>query len=420
MRQQLITLGLALAALVLCYALLVPKPSPEMISAARPLSSDEGPAGYQAAWRWLSAESVSVAALNERFDSLSTARNSPHPHGNVLLTTLPHVLPVRPGEATALDAWVESGNTLIVAAALDDTPSWAIADASTLLKELSRLTRLKFSVIDDPTASKAQRLSAAFEALTGTRDVFIEPRGTLPLMQGVHGLQVVSDLPAARWKADAMDAATILQIGQVMGLGDPAIWVRQQGKGQVITLGVAGLFSNRDIGLKDNARFLSNLVAWNLSPGSRFIFDDVHQGAAKYYDAKAFFADARLHRTIGWLILLWFVFVLGVQRLGVPLVHWRPPDITAFVATSGEFLASTVSPKTTGARLLANFFNSIRRRLGLAEDGQPLWEWLSSQATLQSADVELLRQMHSRLGAGRHIDLSRLHNLIVKLQGKIL
>ena len=173
-----------------------------------------------------------------------------------------------------------------------------------------------------------------------------------------------SDLPAARWKADAMDAATLLQIGQVMGLDDPAIWVRQQGKGQVITLGVAGLFSNRDIALKDNARFLSNLVAWNLSPGGRFIFDDVHQGAAKYYDAKAFFADARLHRTIGWLILLWFIFVLGVQRLGVPLVHWRPPDITAFVATSGEFLASTVSPRTTGTRLLANFFNSIRRSIG--------------------------------------------------------
>jgi hypothetical protein len=419
-RQQLITFGLALAALVLCYALLVPKPSPEVASAARPLSSDEGPAGYQAAWRWLSGENVAVAALNERFDTLSTSRNSPHAHGNVLLTTLPHVLPVRPSEATSLDAWVESGNTLIVAAALDDTPSWAIADASALMKELSRLTRLKFTVVDDATASKAQRLGAAFEALTGTRNVYIEPRGTLPLMQGVHGLEVGSDLPASRWKADVMDTATILEIAQVMGLGDPVIWVRQQGKGQVITLGVAGLFSNRDIGLKDNARLLSNLVVWNLSPGSRFIFDDVHQGAAKYYDAKAFFADSRLHRTLGWLILLWFVFVLGVQRLGVPVVHWRPPDITAFVATSGEFLASTVAPRTTGARLLANFFNSIRRRLGLAEDGQPLWDWLSSQATLHSADVEQLRQMHSRLGAGRHIDLSRLHNLIVKLQGKIL
>jgi hypothetical protein len=420
MKQQLITFGLALAALVLCYALLVPKPRPDVVAGGRPLSSDEGPAGYQAAWRWLRAEKVSVAALNERFDALATPLNSPRPNGNVLLTTLPHLLPVRPREATSLDAWVESGNTLIVAAALDDTPAWAMADASALMKELTRLTRLNFSVIADPSASKSQRVGKAFEALTAAQNVVIEPRGTLPLMQGIHDLQVGSDLPASRWKADAMDAATLLQIGQVKSNGDAAIWVRQQGKGQVITLGVAGLFSNRDIGLKDNARLLSNIVAWNLSPGSRFIFDDVHQGAAKYYDAKAFFADSRLHRTIAWLILLWFVFVLGVQRLAVPVIHWRPPDITAFVATSGEFLASTVTPNTTAARLLANFFNSIRRRLSLDEDGQPLWEWLSSQATVQSTDVDQLRHMHSRLGAGRPLDLSRLHNLIVKLQGKIL
>jgi hypothetical protein len=418
-KQQLVTFGLALAALVLCYALILPKPQPQVAAPARPLSTDEGPAGYQAAWRWLSREHVPLLALRERFDGLR-AQTTSHPGGNVLLTTLPHLLPVRPGEASQLDAWIESGNTLIVAAALDDTPSWAITGSAELMRSLNRLTRLKFSVISDPKALPGLQFGAVFDALTTVRNVSMEPRGTLSLMQGVHRLRVGSDLPASRWAATPMDASALLEIGQVTDNGDPAIWVRRQGKGQVITLAVAGLFSNRDIALLDNARLLSNIVAWNLGTGGRFIFDDLHQGATGYYDAKAFFADPRLHRTIGWLILLWFVFVLGLQRLAAPVGHWRPPDVTAFVATSGEFLASTMTPKATGARLLANFFNGVRRRLGLAEDGAPLWEWLASQAAVQAMDVEQLRQMHARIAAGRRTDLPRLHNLLVKLQGKIL
>ena len=419
MKEKLVTLLLALAALALCYVLIFPKPRPDLTAAERPLSSNDGPAGYLAAWRWLSSEHVPVESLRERFDVLPL-NESPRATGNVLLTTVPHLVPVRPREASHLDAWIESGNTLVVAAALDDTPAWALTAGDSFMRQLNRLTRLKFDVINDPKPSASAKVGAAIDALTAPRNVAIEPRGTLPLMQGIHALQVSSALPASRWTATAMDSPALLEIGQVPAHGDPAIWVRRQGKGQVITLGVASLFSNHDIGTLDNARFLSNIVAWNLAPGGRFIFDDVHQGAAKYYDAKAFFADARLHRTLGWLILLWFVFVLGVQHLAAQLNHWRPPDVTAFVATSGEFLASTLTPTATGARLLANFFNGVRRRLGLAENGVPLWEWLASQATVPAGDVKQLQQMHARIDAGRRVDLPRLQNLLVKLQGKIL
>jgi len=40
-----------------------------------------------------------------------------------------------------------------------------------------------------------------------------------------------------------MDRAAVLQIGQISGNGDPAIWLRRQGKGQVITFAVASIFS---------------------------------------------------------------------------------------------------------------------------------------------------------------------------------
>jgi hypothetical protein len=418
-KDRLITLLLAFAAFALCYVLIFPKPRTDAAASARPLSSEDGPSGYLGAWRWLAQEHVPVESLRERFEVLPLG-HLPRATGNIMLTTLPHQTPVRNHEAEQLDRWIENGNTLVVAAALDDTPAWAVTDGQTFLRQLTRLTRLKFDVISDAKASAAAKLGNAIESLTGPRELDIQPRGTLPLMQGIHELQTISDLPASRWRATAMDSPALLEIGEVRGNADAAIWVRRQGRGQVITLGVAGLFGNHDIGKRDNALFLSKIVAWNLGPGGRFIFDDVHQGAAKYYDAKAFFADPRLHRTLGWLVLLWFVFVLGVQHLSAGTNHWRPQDITAFVATSGEFFASTITPVAAGARLLANFFNGIRRRLGLDEDGAPLWEWLAAQATVPAGEVEQLQRMQERIAAGRRVDLPQLQNLLVKVQGKIL
>ncbi|HEY0799965.1 MAG TPA: DUF4350 domain-containing protein [Steroidobacteraceae bacterium] len=422
MKERLVTLGLAIAALFFCYALFLPKPPPENLAAPRPLSTNSGDAGYQAAWQWLKAEHIPVIALRDRFEQLS-ANKAPRPTGNVLLTTLPHKLPVRPEETTRLDAWIERGNTVVIAAALDDTPAWALEGDARLVRDVGRLARLKLESNETEQADKAstsQRLKSTFKALTQSRTVNIEPRGTHPLMKDIHALRVGSDLPASRWHATPMDTSGVLQIAQVVDGGNAALWVRRQGKGQVILLGVAGLFSNRDIGSADNAKLLANVIGWSLEPGGAVIFDDAHQGAVDYYDAKAFYADPRLHRTLGWLVLLWFVFVLGIQRFrGQPSA--RPvADVTAFVSSSGDFFASTLTPATAGGRLLANFFNSIHRRRGTREDGSPPWEWLSSQAAVSRSDVIELQELQARIQLGRRFNLSRLQSLLSQLQGKII
>jgi hypothetical protein len=120
------------------------------------------------------------------------------------------------------------------------------------------------------------------------------------------------------------------------------------------------------------------------------------------------------------MVLLWFVFVLGIQRLRSRQVDWHPVDVTAFVAGSGEFFAATLTSATAGARLLANFFNSIRCRLGLVQDGTPEWEWLSAQAGVAARDLEELRRWHERAQAGRSVDLVRLQNLLVQLHGNFI
>jgi len=423
LKDRLITVGLALAALFLCYALFFPKPAVEAPAPSRPLSTEHGPSGYQAAWRWLEAEPIPVAALHERFDHLGARTSSPPATGNVLLTTLPHKVAVRSEEASDLDAWVERGNTLIVAAALDDTPEWAIENGARLFKDVGRLTRLNFATDDAERSAKTSPpervLKSALGSLSAPRTIIIEPLGTQPLMRGIHALSVISDLPASRWHATPMDSSGVLQVATMQDGGAAVIWLKRQGEGQVITLAVASLFSNRDIGAADNAALLGNIVAWSLKPGGFVIFDDVHQGAVGYYDAKSFYADPRLHRTIAWLVLLWLIFVLGIQRLRIHANDGRPADITAFLGSSGDFLASSVAPATAATRLLANFFNPIRRRLSLAENGGPTWEWLSSQAGVSAREVAELQELQTRVENGRRFDLPRLQNILSQMRRKI-
>jgi hypothetical protein len=420
LKERLVTLGLALCALALVYALFLPKPKPAEGAAPLPMSTESRPAGYQAAWRWLKAQQIPVLALHERYDRLNSSDVHVSATGNVLLTTLPHQLAVRPREAAELDAWVERGNTLLVMAALDDTPLWTLGD-SRLVQAVGRLTRLRFEVIGAQSSKTARRLpNAAFGEFLQPKESAIEPRGVHPLLLGVRSVRVVSELPASRWRATPMDGSAVLQIGQIAGSGDPAIWLRRQGKGQVITLAVASIFSNQLIGMEDNAKLLSNVIAWSVTQRGAVIFDDAHQGAVSYYDAKAFFADPRLHRSVAWIVFLWFVFVLGVQRLRTRPRDWNPIDVTGFIAMSGEFFASTLTPAAVGERLFENFFNSIRFRLGLVKDGTPVWEWLSAHAGVSRGDLAELRRLHGRLHAGRRVDLLRLQNLLSQLQGKLI
>jgi hypothetical protein len=343
----------------------------------------------------------------------------------VLFTTLPHKLPVRPQEASRLDEWIERGNSLVIAAALDDTPAWALADAGRLVRDVGRMARLKFETTEtkeaaDKDSSTAEKLKSALKSLSESREVAIEPRGAHPLMKGVHSLKLSSDLPASRWLATPMDSSGVLQVAQVSDGENAVIWIRRQGKGQLIVLGVAGLFSNRDLGSADNAKLLANIIGWSLEPGGAVIFDDAHQGAVDYYDAKAFYKDPRLHRTLWWLVLLWFAFVLGIQRFRGHPPGGQTADVTAFVGSSGDFFASALTPPTAGARLLANFFNSIHRRLGTREDGSAVWDWLSSQAAVSRDDVRELQELQTRIQSGRRFNLPRLQNLLSQLQGKII
>lgn len=422
MKEWLVSAGLAVGALALFWALMFPKVGGEDRTAL-PVSTDDGPQGYLALDRWLAAERVPVAHLHRRYTDLAAAAGGGT--GNVLVTTMPHRAPVRRAEQDQLTAWVARGNTLLVMASLDDTPRWAVLNYSgNFQDQLARLTRIKFEVIEEKKAhTDADKVRAAVDAALRETRVTLEPVrtavGVHPLFDGVETVSTRSDLPASRWQASAMDSAPLLAIARRRDTGDAAVWLAPSGKGAVILSGFATPFSNELIGAAGNSRWLGNILAESLGPGGRVIIDDAHQGIVDYYDPTAFFADPRLHHLLWWIVLVWFAWVVGAPRLR-PAASQRPPiDDAAMLRMTARFYAGAITAPTAGARLIEHFFNAIRRRRGLREDGTPSWDWLEAQARVPRAELDELRTYYERSADGRSIDLGRLDALLSTLSGHI-
>lgn len=426
MRERLVTTLLALGALALFIALFVPKPQDPAASTPLPVSTEGRDSGYQALWRWLESQRIPLLSFRERYGALEAG--SLAPSGNLLVTTLPHAAPARDDEATRLAAWLQRGNTLLAMAALNDTPPWAATAAPPdFVTTLQRLTGLEFVPLREARPEDdddAESVREALQRLIEPQRATMLPRGTHRLMQRVQTIATRSEYPASRWVLRdrptlALELADHAADDDRLGDVQPAIWLLPHGRGQIIVIAFASPFSNALLGTADNAQLFANIVAHTRGAGGTVIFDDSHQGLVSYYDARAFFGDARLHRTLLWLGLLWLLFVLGWQRLRPRPEGWRPADVTAFIRLTGEFLAERIAPAHAAQRLLANFFNAIRQRLSLPQDGRPVWDWLAAQASLTDADLQELRRLHARAQAGRRIDLIALQNCLTSITGKL-
>ncbi len=434
MNERLITMVCAAGALGLFYAIFLPQLPPMEEEVSQPTTAERGSNGYLAALRWLKAAGARAESLRARYDALGRSDLRLPPAGNLLITTLPHKYGTRGRELQQLWDWVAAGNTMLVLAALADTPDWTMPYASAGLPEdVAQITGVGFVVppaeaeagprakADDDAklADNAAAIADAFKRLTRPQLHRIVPNRAHPLFHGVREVVAESEFPAEQWRAVPPYNDFVLSLAHDADNGRDALWLRRYGSGQFLISGYASLFSNEQLGRKDNARLLANIVAQSLGPSGAVLFDDQHQGLSALYDAEAFFADERLHATLWLLLLLWLIWVLGSVRLrgGVPDVP--APRETAFVEATGGFLARVLHSVQAGRRLIEHFFNDLRRRLSLTEDGSPAWEWLERQPRVNRADFASLRALEARLRAGRRVDLVRLQNLLIKLQGQI-
>ena len=427
MKDRLVTLALAVGALVAFYALFGPKPDLPQERVTRPLSTEAGPNGYLAMQRWLAGARIPVISLRDRYGSLPTVAPAAKT-GNLLITTAPHVYPLRGAEAQPLQDWITAGNTLLVLAGLSDTPEWSMGQGVDVqfMDHMQTMTGLTFKMMPPPEPKKGGKIEPAT-----TRDAVLAvtrlaepmryesaPNGVHPLLAGVRSIQAVSEFPTAQWQASS-DRAVVLELVSDHKSGVPALWLMPYGDGQIIVSAYGSLFTNKVLDQLDNARLLGNIVHWSLGERGGVIIDDAHQGLVSFYDPDKFFGDARLHRALLWMLALWLVFVLGPRRLRGAMDSWNPLDVTSFVRATGGFMARVLRPAAAAQQLFANFFNEIRSRLGLTTDGAPLWDWLAARSVIPAADLNRMQDLHRRATAQRRVDLTELHNLIARVRAQL-
>ena len=435
MKDRLLTLALAVGAFAAFYALLAPKPAPPGERMTRPLSTEPGPNGYLALQRWLAAEHVPTYSLRDRYGQLPTI-SAAAPKGNLLITTTPHVYPLRSSEREPLSDWIASGNTMLVLAGLSDTPEWSTAEGADpeFLEHMKLMTGLTFvdaspappaaegaAKPGDEASNKQQQDSRRPNAIEAARRLLqpmqseASPNARHPLLEAVQSILAVSEYPSASWRAVAQDTV-LLELASDRVSAVPTLWLLPHGEGQIIVSAYGSMLTNKVLGERDNARLLANLVQWSVGPQGQVIIDDAHQGLVSFYDPDKFFGDSRLHRSLWWLIALWLVFVLGPRTLRAAIRTWNPVDVTSFVRATGGFMARVLKPAAMGQRLFANFFNEIRQRLGLAPDGTPVWDWLGAHAAIPVNDLQRLQELHGRVSQQRRVNLPELHNLLVRVR----
>lgn len=441
MKERLITLALALAAFAAFYALMGPKPDAPEERPTRPTSIEQGPNGYLGLMRWLTAEGVPVLSLRDRYGKLDQLPELQSSTGNLMLTTAPHLYPLRDSEVGPLNRWVTQGNTLLIVAGLSDTPDWSMGEGQDpkLMSNLRAMTGgLSFEQMstddapEEPEAATPDAASAEAkkQQQPSIREVMaamtkydqpmrfeMKPVGPHPLLEGVTTVGALSEYPTAKWRAwFSAQGEAVIELAFDPESTVPVLWVLPTGKGQIILSAYGSIFTNKALGNDDNAQLLANIVRWSVRDGGKVIIDDAHQGLVAFYDPSAFFGDSRLHLTLWWLLGLWLVFVLSSQRLRPSVSKWNPVDITGFVRATGGFMARVLRPAVVGQQLFANFFNDTRTRLGLPPNSEPVWDWLSGQTAVAPQDVQRLQDLHAKVQHGRRVDLSRLHNLLVRVR----
>ncbi|MDX1562180.1 MAG: DUF4350 domain-containing protein, partial [Gammaproteobacteria bacterium] len=309
MRDRLVTAAGAIAACLLIYALFFN--SGQQAPVTRPLSNEPGRNGYAALNDWLIGEGVPVVSWRERFTTLLDDTTLPET-GNVMLMTLPFRLNAREVEQQQLLGWVGRGNTLLLAAALNDSPEWIDAlDGLSFVSDLQTIGGIPFSVASETTESGFEsQLATAFAPDEIIRFDPLEH----PLMDGVAALQGYSDGISSAWSEDR-DAfsitAPLLRLATESRYGVNAIFQRPLGAGHIIVVTSASMLTNHQIAESDAGRFVANVVRYHLNDGGAFVFDDMHQGLSSLYDDAAFYSERRLYLTIAFKNAARFAWLHG-------------------------------------------------------------------------------------------------------------
>jgi hypothetical protein len=430
MKERLVTLVLALGALALFIIMFV---RPEGNVGARkdvprPTTAERRGNGYYGALSWLESEDVRAISLRDRFDALAARVDLPH-SGNLLVVTLPAAASFKTNEFLPLDRWIRAGNTLLVAAALSDNPDWAFRLTGLAPGDLNLLTGLEFETSRDRKLRLEHGIQNAIDP-NGQRledfRAFLEPqRATLvpnrnhAYFRNVNEVVALSDYPRQAWTVKVPYEGFVLSLGHIRETGEGVLWTRPLGEGRIIVSGFGTIFTNRALGLADNARLLANIVASTVGPKGAVLFDDAHQGLGAAYDPERFYSDPRLYVTLAILVGLWLAWVVGSTRLRVPVARISAPREADLVRATGGFLSRVLRADAAARRLFDHLFQRVSTYMLDLEDDTDPWKYLERHPRVARADIEQLKVWYADARASRRVPLRKLQNVMVRIHRQI-
>jgi hypothetical protein len=421
MRERLITLACALAALALFLGMFLRGDEPAKDGdTARPTTAERRPNGYHGALVWLDRERIRTVSVRDRFNEL-VARPGLPPTGNLLIVTLPAATAFKTDELRPLESWVRSGNTLLVLAALRDNPNWAFSLGRSAAADLGLLTGLEFSTVDRGGRGNAvdSRIAMTARAFAQPRAAALIPNGAVSLFEGVRAALALSDYPAQSWNVKIPYDGFALSLAHERETGEDVLWMRPLGRGQVIVSGFGSLFTNRALGLGDNGQLLANLVGMSLRPGGAVLFDDMHQGLGAAYDPARFYSDPRLYESVAILCAVWLCWVLGSTKLQLPAMRTPVPREADLVRATGGFLARVLSNDAAARGLFDHFFHRISQAHPGGAGARRTWDLLKGHVGVAPADLRQLEEWYAAAIAARKVPLERLHNLMLKIEASL-
>jgi hypothetical protein len=201
------------------------------------------------------------------------------------------------------------------------------------------------------------------------------------------------------------------------------LFEQRLGEGSILLSSGGSLFTNRALGQADNARLFANIVRTRVAPHGAVFFDDLRQGLSASYDPARFYRDPRLYTTLGILLALWLVWVLGSTRLRAPVIVQHDPSEADLVRRAGGLISRTVKPHLTALRLFDLFFAGVERaaRGPGARDIErgELWQWLERNAAILPQELDQLKTWYADAHGERKLPLVPLQNLLDSLGKRI-
>jgi uncharacterized protein DUF4350 len=441
-KERLITLALAIGALLLFVAMFIKREGAlgARNEVPRPTTAERRGNGYHAAVSWLEAEGLREISLRDRFDTLAKREDLPK-SGNLLIVTLPASNGFNTWEFIPLDRWIRAGNTLLIVAALSDNPDWGFANGGFASGDLNLLTGLEFETAKkrdtrisqrarpagpkgpsdaaDETDDSRTRVADAFRLFQEPQRSTLVPNRPHAYFNGVQKVIALSDYPQQMWTVKVPYEGFVLSLAHEQEHGEGVLWTRPLGQGRIIVSGFGSIFTNRAIGLGDNAKLLANIVGVTVGEHGAVLFDDLHQGLGAAYDPDKFYRDKRLYITLGVLVALWLIWVLGSTRLRAPVPSVSTPREADLIRAAGGFFARALPSHAGARRLLDNFFRQLSARAGGRRDDSVPWDILERSPRVAAADVEQLRRWYAEAHSSRRVPLTELQNLIVRIDRQL-